>query len=172
MAAELLSAHVFLEEALRTSHREIDNSIEQTLRYGRIHSVAQINKDMERTARTLLDPLIEKFGKGFISSGYRCRELNHAVGGAANSAHTVGLAFDWIPPAATSIAAAMVWAFAQPPEAMPFDRLIVEQRGKSKWLHIQAPPDGSEEILRLAYDSPRAGLFVRMTHDRMLELDA
>ena len=31
----------------------------------------------------------------FINSGYRCKELNKAVGGAENSYHTKGLAADF-----------------------------------------------------------------------------
>lgn len=34
-----------------------------------------------------------------VSSGYRCQELNAAIGGASNSAHTRGLAADFTVPA-------------------------------------------------------------------------
>lgn len=43
----------------------------------------------------VLDPLREWYGKPiYISSGYRCPELNKAVGGAPNSFHTMGWACD------------------------------------------------------------------------------
>ena len=43
----------------------------------------------------LLQPIRNGYGKPMIiSSGYRCTELNNAVGGVANSFHTVGLAAD------------------------------------------------------------------------------
>lgn len=165
-----------LEDALRTSHLDIPNTVEKVLRYGRIHSPEQIRKDIERTARTLADPFADKFGKGVASSWYRCLALNHAVGGAANSAHMVGLALDW-EPEGTSIAAAIIWAMAQPPEALPFDRLIVEERtnpripgGKTKWLHIQASEADALKPPRVVYHSPKAGLYVRLTHDQVLAL--
>jgi hypothetical protein len=163
-----ISRHWTLEDALRSSHL-VPNQIEQILRYGRIHSAEQIRKDLERAARTVLDPLCDEFGKGILSSGYRSADLNRVIHGATNSAHTVGLAFDWLPPAGTSIATAMVWALAQAPEAMPFDRLILEQRGSSKWLHVQASDEGFE-VQRLAYHSPSAGLFLKLTHDQVLAL--
>jgi zinc D-Ala-D-Ala carboxypeptidase len=161
-----ISRHWTLEEALRTNHL-IPNPIEQTLRYGRIHSIEQIRRDLERTARTVLEPLCDKFGKGMLSSGYRCPELNARIHGALNSAHVVGLAFDWLPPAGTTIAAAMTWANAQPD--IPFDRLIVEQRGSSRWLHVQAP-EADATPSRLLYHSPSAGLFLKLTHEQMLAL--
>ena len=41
----------------------------------------------------VLDPLREWYGKPiYISSGYRCPELNKAVGGVSNSFHTIGCA--------------------------------------------------------------------------------
>jgi zinc D-Ala-D-Ala carboxypeptidase len=157
-----------LEDATRTSHLDIPNQIEQVLRYGRIHSPEQIRKDIERTARTLADPLCERFGKGTASSWYRCLALNRAVGGAANSAHTVGLALDWQP--TVSIAVAITWALAQPSEQLPFDRLIVEERGKTRWLHVQAAEEDATPS-RAIYHSPVSGLFVKVTHDQVLALN-
>lgn len=43
----------------------------------------------------LLQPLRSLYGKPMIiSSGFRCKELNEAVGGVETSFHTVGLAAD------------------------------------------------------------------------------
>lgn len=42
----------------------------------------------------LLQPLRNKFGRMTITSGYRCPELNKAVGGVSNSRHTKGNAAD------------------------------------------------------------------------------
>ena len=43
----------------------------------------------------ILDPLREKYGKPIIvNSGYRCPELNKAVGGSKTSDHQYGLAAD------------------------------------------------------------------------------
>lgn len=43
----------------------------------------------------VLDPIREKWGKPIIiNSGYRCDELNKAVGGAKTSQHRLGMAAD------------------------------------------------------------------------------
>lgn len=43
----------------------------------------------------LLDPLREKFGRPiYVNSGYRCPELNKAVGGSLTSQHLTGEAAD------------------------------------------------------------------------------
>ena len=43
----------------------------------------------------ILDPLRDKYGKPItITSGYRCKELNRAVGGVSNSQHMTGEAAD------------------------------------------------------------------------------
>lgn len=43
----------------------------------------------------ILDPLREAFGQPIVvSSGFRCQQLNRAVGGAAKSQHTTGEAAD------------------------------------------------------------------------------
>jgi zinc D-Ala-D-Ala carboxypeptidase len=168
-----ISRHWTLEEALRTSHL-VPNQVQQVLRYGRIHSVQQIRKDLERTARTLLDLFCDAFGNGVNSSFYRCQELNRLVGGASNSAHMVGLACDWEPPGpaveserTAPIKDAIEWALRQ--EGLPFDRLIVEERGKARWLHIQAAEEGATPA-RVVYHSPLAGVFTKVTLDQVLAL--
>lgn len=43
----------------------------------------------------LLDPLREKYGQPiYVNSGYRCPELNNAVGGSRSSQHLTGEAAD------------------------------------------------------------------------------
>ena len=50
---------------------------------------------LDELVSKILQPLREAWGKPLIiSSGYRCEELNKAVGGVANSAHLYGNAAD------------------------------------------------------------------------------
>lgn len=52
-------------------------------------------KNMNALIDNILDPLREWYGKAIhIESGFRCPELNKAVGGVANSFHTQGYAAD------------------------------------------------------------------------------
>ena len=51
--------------------------------------------NLEYLVQNLLDPLREAFGKPIVvNSGYRCHELNEAVGGVDGSYHLKGLAAD------------------------------------------------------------------------------
>ena len=54
-----------------------------------------ITQNLERLVANVLDPLRESWGKPIVvTSGYRCPELNKAVGGAKNSHHMQGMAAD------------------------------------------------------------------------------
>ena len=86
----------------------------------------------------LLDPLREAWGGPLIvTSGYRCPALNKAVGGSETSAHTAGWATDLVPGDGRSVQElvnfAIEWLTAAGP---PFDQLIDERSGGSRWLHI------------------------------------
>ena len=51
--------------------------------------------NVEKLIKEVLDPLREWYGKPiYVNSGYRCEELNKAVGGARNSFHLSGCAAD------------------------------------------------------------------------------
>lgn len=85
---------------------------------------------------TFLQPLRNAWGKPIaITSGYRCPELNKAVGGAYNSAHLEGYGVDFISEnfdAFCEFAKDFVQKFN-----IHFDQLIIEQDSKgSKWLHF------------------------------------
>ena len=103
----------------------------------------EIEAHITESVESLLDPLREaweacsrKQGWGTpairISSGYRCRELNRAVGGSATSAHRYGYAFDLIPL-----------------NGRAFDQLISENendQGLPQWMHVGCRhPDGKQQ---------------------------
>lgn len=55
----------------------------------------EVKKNLEALVENVLDPLREAYGKPiYINSGYRCPELNKAVGGVSNSEHLTGRAAD------------------------------------------------------------------------------
>lgn len=55
----------------------------------------EIKANLERLVEKVLDPLREKYGKPItVNSGYRCPELNKAVGGSKTSDHVKGFAAD------------------------------------------------------------------------------
>ncbi|MBR2505384.1 MAG: hypothetical protein IKB70_00375 [Bacilli bacterium] len=67
-----------------------------------------------------------------ITSGIRCEELNAVVGGSKTSQHLKGEAIDFIP---TKIK--IKTAFDKIKKSnLEFGQLIIENDGKSEWLHI------------------------------------
>lgn len=86
---------------------------------------------------TRLNEIRESYGKPIIiSSGYRCQTLNEAIGGVNDSKHQEGLAVDlkWDSELLEFIT-----------NNMQFDKLIREQAGKTKWIHLQFRRDRETE---------------------------
>lgn len=79
----------------------------------------------------ILDPLREWYGKPiYINSGYRCKALNKAVGGARNSQHTKGQAVDFD----TRSKKDNEKLFNYIKDNMEFDQLIDEKN--YSWIHV------------------------------------
>jgi len=103
-----------------------------------------------RLCTTLLEPMREAVGTGIrINSGYRCPQLNAAVGGVLNSAHLDGRAADFIVPGWDLSA---VWEKVSQMD-LPWDQLIWETNSLgSQWIHAAIAKDGEEprrEVLHL-----------------------
>ena len=82
----------------------------------------------------VLQPLRDRFGPIRITSGYRCPELNGAVGGASNSQHMRGEAADIYLP---SVEKGLEYlAFLKTLPAV--DELIWERKGNTHWIHVSA----------------------------------
>lgn len=98
----------------------------------------EVVSHIEELIRVILEPLRKEWGSGLtINSGFRCPNLNKAVGGSTTSAHLTGYAADVVP-ANGKIAEFM--AFAEKWLKMnnvPFDQSIKEKDKKgNEWWHI------------------------------------
>lgn len=71
-----------------------------------------------------------------ITSGFRCPRLNKAVGGVANSQHLKGLAADLRASDLKRLKQSVI------DSGIPFDQLIEESKGNTKWLHISISENG------------------------------
>lgn len=82
-----------------------------------------------------LDGLRETWGSAInITSGFRNRKLNDAVGGVALSSHLIGYGADLVP--ANGLFDKFVKVAKEWIKNKNFDQFIIETKGKSKWLHI------------------------------------
>lgn len=83
----------------------------------------------------LLDDLRAAWGSGIkITSGYRNKPLNKAVGGVESSAHLRGYAADIVPSNGKFAEFAKFvekWA-----ENKSYDQIIIESNKKTRWIHV------------------------------------
>ena len=97
----------------------------------------------------VLDPLREAYGKPIrVTSGYRCPQLNKAVGGSPTSDHMQGRAADITGTPATREENRRLLALVQS-LGLPFDQLINEQDGQ--WVHVsyRSPGGNRQQVLKL-----------------------
>lgn len=82
----------------------------------------------------VLQPLRSHFGEPvIISSGYRCPDLNKAVGGVSNSQHMKGQAADIYLGGDTNRETEY---FRWIRNNLDFDQLIIEGNQRTSWLHV------------------------------------
>lgn len=74
-----------------------------------------------------------------ITSGYRCKELNRAVGGVATSQHQCGCAADLVVGSAEDNR--RLFDKIKSSGSVPFDQLILEP--KAGWIHISYVESGN-----------------------------
>ena len=85
-----------------------------------------------------LDPLRIAWGKPIIvTSGFRCKALNTAIGGSKTSVHQIGYAVDIVPKRGDFdkfVEFVVNWVEEN---NVPFDQILIETNAKgSRWLHI------------------------------------
>lgn len=82
-----------------------------------------------------LDDIRSEWGSGIkVTSGYRIDKLNSAVGGVPNSVHRLGWAADIVP--SNGKFDEFVEFLKSYLKGKDFDQVIIEKKGKSKWVHI------------------------------------
>lgn len=104
------------------------------------HPNEEQEKNLHALIMNVLDPLREAFGKPiYVNSGFRCEELNEAVGGVKNSHHLCNGGY-----AAADLNThtkkgnRKIFELAQELD-LPFCQLIDEKNGT--WVHISYNPD-------------------------------
>ena len=122
-----LSPHFTLDELTHTDHREIDNSPNQ----------AEI-ENLQRLANFLEEVKEVLGGKPvMISSGFRCKALNDAVGSKDTSQHRIGCAADFRVPGMTpdEVVRAIIAS------GIGYQQIIKEF---DRWTHISVPNQADE----------------------------
>lgn len=112
--------------------------------------------ELLRLAVTVLQPIRDLIKTPMtITSGFRCKALNYAVGGVEGSQHLAGQAADFQ-------AQDLDLVFEKIKESdIPFDQLIWEWKGfGTQWIHVSCHRTGEEprrQVLKLHQPRRRVG---------------
>jgi uncharacterized protein YcbK (DUF882 family) len=125
-----LTPHFTLEELTHTDHREIDNSPTQA----EINNLQQLANFLEEVKTVLGGKPI------MISSGFRCKALNDAVGSKDSSQHRTGFAADFRVPGMTpdEVVRAVIAS------GIGYDQII---REFDRWTHISVANNPRKQAL-------------------------
>jgi len=134
-----LSKNLSLNEVVRSDtamRRDIDNTpTEEHL------------KNLKYTAEKVFQPIREHFGVPiYISSGYRSKELNEAIGGSPRSFHSHGMALDLDQDGRNKgVSNADVFYYIK--ENLQFTELIWEfgDETNPNWVHVAIAPGREDE---------------------------
>lgn len=142
-----LTPNFTLEEALR-SNTARSRGLDNTPTAAHLENIRYTAEQME-IVRGVLNVPID------VSSWYRSRAVNKAVGGVGGSAHLVGLAVDFT---AKRFGTPLDICYALRDSAVPYDQLIFEF---GRWVHIgfcRCPKPRRQVLTYLSGQRPFNGL--------------
>ena len=108
-------------------------------------------------ARTLLQPIRNRWGRIKITSGFRCQAVNKKVGGNPESQHPKGEAADILPVEA-DINDVMKWIVKE--SGLNFGQCIIETVNSRKWIHISLLRGDKPNQVAMSYDGEKYKIYV------------
>lgn len=111
-------------------------------------------ENLKRLCDLLLEPVWSWCGSLYVSSGYRSKELNRAVGGVDGSDHTRGVAVDFICLNPKFRDPYELARFLSTTKTLPFDQLGNEY---GRWVHCSIPDKKGDPILRRTFTKDHQG---------------
>ena len=121
-----MSKYFGLEELLRSS-TAVSKKIENLPSWDVVEHLKELAQFLDGLREAWRGPIT-------VTSGFRCTELNGAVGGANRSAHKLGYAADLQPKNGDMEKfkkKVVEWI-----KDKKFDQCIIEKSGKTEWIHI------------------------------------
>ena len=150
--SQKLSPHFTLRELVRTSHREFDNT-----------PPSDVVERLTKLCVEFLEPVRGQFGPLWITSGYRCTELNTAIRGSKTSAHVVGCAADFVPMRGQPTIELVDWICDE--SGLQFDQVIDEYSSTSNWIHLGMVRPVGVSKPRLEALTMRRGVYMPFDRD-------
>ncbi len=124
-----LSSHFELEELIRSevaTRKGIDNTPPEW-----------VIDNLQNLCVKILEPLRTALGPVLITSGYRCEQLNLAIGGSKTSSHMEGKAAD-LSVRGKTLAEVYNWLLAHK-EPLMYDQ-IIREFPPGGWIHVSFDP--------------------------------
>lgn len=129
-----ISEHFTLQEFLKSDTAMRKGFVEQN------NPPAEIVINLKKLAQEVAEPIRSKFGSFSPTCAYRCPRLNAEVGGAKNSMHLTGEAFDetFYDSHGTNISADVFYFLVENRKNIPFTELIWEKGtiDTPQWIHV------------------------------------
>ena len=97
-------------------------------------STAEVVENLRALCTEVLEPLRRRVGRVIVTSGYRCQELNKAVGGVWNSQHLKGEAADiFVPDTATAMRYGHILERHSAVQQRLLEPMGIQQK---RWIHV------------------------------------
>ena len=97
-------------------------------------STAEVVENLRALCTEVLEPLRKRVGRVIVTSGYRCQELNKAVGGVWNSQHLKGEAADiFVPDTATAMRYGHILERHSAVQQLLLEPMGIQQK---RWIHV------------------------------------
>lgn len=97
-------------------------------------STAEVVENLRALCTEVLEPLRRRMGRVIVTSGYRCQELNKAVGGVWNSQHLKGEAADiFVPDTATAMRYGHILERHSAVQQLLLEPMGIQQK---RWIHV------------------------------------
>ena len=97
-------------------------------------STAEVVENLRALCTEVLEPLRRRVGRVIVTSGYRCQELNKAVGGVWNSQHLKGEAADiFVPDTATAMRYGHILERHSAVQQLLLEPMVIQQK---RWIHV------------------------------------
>ncbi len=164
---ERITEHVKFKELLR-SHTALAKGIKN------IPNEEEI-ENLRNTCTMIFEPIRALLGGHpiIISSAFRCKALNKAIGGSETSQHMEGMALDLV---AVECSNVEMFEIIKECSFLDFDQLILEGYKKDKtagWVHISTRPDGknrNEALIMVKGKEGNKKITKYLTYEQYLEL--
>ena len=97
-------------------------------------STAEVVENLRALCTEVIEPLRRRVGRVIVTSGYRCQELNKAVGGVWNSQHLKGEAADiFVPDTATAMRYGHILERHSAVQQLLLEPMGIQQK---RWIHV------------------------------------